>query len=183
LARKNTRPIFTVDIEDWYHALYPPEEWWDKECLIHEPTVWLVGQLMDHCVKAKFYVLEHVKIYQPELIEFIKEAGHEMASHGKYHQRGEWEEGDFRSPYWSTTPMPGFSGGFFFRVLPYQIFRYNLQRSGVFWIHPHDLLARHLHPKVKNKFHYFRRTVGLREIREKMKRLLRDVKWGDPSSG
>jgi len=175
------RPKFTVDWEEWFSGTVPQEEWGNCESLISEPTFWLLRQLKFYCVKATFYCLGHSVQYNPAVFQAIKEDGHVIGSHGYRHGRNEWEPGLFRSPFWDTTPMPGWSGGVFFRVLPYGLLLRNLEKSGIFWIHPHDLLARH--PRLKNPIYNFKRQIGLGGVREKLKRLLNEVDWRDPGSG
>lgn len=177
---KKTSILFTVDWEDYFNALYPPDLWWDKEELVAEPTYWLLDELKLADVKAIFYILGHTKLRHKEVYEAIVDEGHVIGSHGYYHRHDEWEPGLFRSPYWDRTPMPGWSGGFFFRFLPYALFKNYLEKSGVFWIHPHDILLEH--PKLRNPVLNFKRQYGLKESRQKLRRVLNDFIWRNPGS-
>lgn len=106
-----------------------------------------------------------------------------MGWHGWYHDHNERDPGEyanFRSPYWDTTPMPWPpSGGFFFRFMPFWYVKWAVKKSGVFWIHPHDLMEDH--PRLKNPFLNLKRHWGLKGARAKLDRLLSEVKFDDPA--
>ena len=148
---------FTVDLEWAEQAVSLPEAWTGVE------QVWIVCRLLDvlkrYEVQATFYVLGQVADKHPGLVQRIQEDGHRLGSHGYWHVRdeGSWWElqarqaiqravpgkalgaMDYRSPYWDTTPRPGLGGGKGFRLLPKRLLKWEIERTGVFWIHPHDL--------------------------------------------
>lgn len=170
--------VFTVDWEDYQHALH-----FDAESKIHGPTMFLLDLLVKYEVKATFYILGRCHLANLDSYREIKDRNHNIAWHGFYHDRKErnvMPEMDFRSPYWSGTPMPmPPSGGFFFRFMPFWYVKWAVEKSGVFWIHPHDLMEDH--PQLKNPFLNWKRHVGLNGARAKLDRLLSEVKWDDPT--
>lgn len=151
---------FTVDLEWAYHAVRSPSEWWKWP-----NQVFLVKRLLDvlkrYEVKVTFYVLGDIADKHPGLVQRISYEGHLLGNHGYWHQHGE-QEGDtsyyeaaqaicaalnrrdfvsypYRSPFWDSTPRPGWAGGKAFRLLPKHLLKWEIERQGVFWIHPHDL--------------------------------------------
>ena len=189
--------VFTVDLEDWYHAL--EDEYYKTElsAAFKEIVPYLILLLEDHGIKAIFYVLGWIAYKDESQIRLISDEGHIIGSHGTLHKKGE-KIGDFsdrrcrdlldyivnketlyyRSPYWDTTPMPWPpAGGFFFRFMPYWYVKWAVKKSGVFWIHPHDLYENH--PKLKNPWLNWKRHVGLKNARRKLERLLsdQDIRW------
>lgn len=174
-------PLFTIDCEDWNHALHVTKRGHSSVgCVQH-----LLDQLAKHEVKAIFYVLGRFEYEFPGMVETIKDAGHIIGDHGFFHDHKESQQYPrlnpyYRSPYWDTTPMPWPpSGGFFFRALPLEIVKYNLRKSGVFWIHPHDLDESH--PRLTNPLLNWKRHVGLKGARAKLDRLLSEVQFGNPA--
>lgn len=180
-----TTARFTVDLEDWYHALYSPDEWGIRHYSsqlrnLMEELLWFLDRFH---IQATFYVLGDVAGQYPELIKELVAKHHQLGSHGFWHRHGEYEgdESDqqtrkllpscvsYRSPYWDTTPRPGFCGGVFLRILPYSILKAELLRSKVLWLHPHDL----------RKMVYIEeplyRKVALGDIWEKLERLAWEV--------
>jgi len=177
-------PLFTVDLEDWNHALHVTKGKHSSAPIVKD---YLLPILKKNKVRAIFYVLGRFKKENESLVEAISDDGHIMGSHGHYHDHNEtitprisYYTHHYRSPYWDTTPMPWPpSGGFFFRALPYAWTRWATLKSGVFWIHPHDLDEEH--PKLKNPLLNWKRHVGLKTARKKLERLLSEVKFGTPS--
>ena len=183
--------LFTVDWEDFYHALTPFEDWWQYEDRIEEPTYWLLDTLDKFKVKAHWYILGALIERHHELIWEIVRRGHTVGSHGWYHTHNESEghlldleckkrlralvgqcEG-FRSPYWDCSPRPGYSSGAFFRILPLSFVKKEIMKYGVFGIHPHDLDAGQ--PRIKGA--PFWRYWGLKGARQKLVKLLQEIEW------
>jgi len=163
---------FTVDLERWYDAL-PGES---GESRIQEPTEFLLDLLAKYNVKATFYVLGLVFEEHEDLVSEIANLGHTLGSHGYKHDHNLCGSGIFRSPYWDTTPMPQPpSGGFFFRALPLTYIKWAVKKSGVFWLHPHDIDEGH--PKLKNPLLNIKRHIGLKGARKKLERLLQEVEF------
>jgi len=124
----------------------------------------------------------------PKLLADLVAESHTIGSHGYYHRHGEYE-GDYsdvlarkyfaphrvhgyRSPYWDTTQKPGWSGGGFLRLLPYTILRQNILRSGVLWLHPHDI-------DVQTPIRSLRRRLGLQSAYRKFYRLLTELHFDE----
>lgn len=169
-------PIFTVDWEDWNHALHTA-----GENRIKEPTLFLLSLLKKYEVKAVFYMLGRAIWENYDLAEVIKAGGHVRGWHGHFHDHNDYgDEPLFRSPYWDTTPMPWPpSGGFFFRALPFKYVKWAVKRSGVFWLHPHDIDENH--PRLRNPLLNLKRHIGLKGARAKLDRLLSEVQFGSPN--
>ena len=176
-----TKPIFTVDLEDWNHALHQVKRGHSSI----QSVWWLIARLDQSKVKAIFYVLGRFREEFSGMIERIESSGHILGDHGFFHDHGESQQyprvnPNYRSPYWDTDPMPWPpSGGFFFRFMPYWYVKWAVKKSGVFWIHPHDLDEGH--PRLKNPLLNWKRHVGLKGARKKLERLLKEVEFGDPS--
>lgn len=81
---------FTVDLEDWFQGLTSTnpsvDRWPTLESRVRPATQRLLSILDQHQVKATFFVLGYVADQQPDLIEQIAAAGHELAVHGYYHR-------------------------------------------------------------------------------------------------
>ena len=171
--------LFTVDVEDWNHALHIHRGDHTSSNII---TDYLLPTLDKYSVKGLFYVLGRFKTENPFVVQMIGEHGHIIGNHGEYHDHNEDPEDfwkPYRSPYWDTTPMPyPPSGGFFFRAMPYSYVKWAVNKSGVFWLHPHDLDEQH--PKIKNQLLNWKRHVGLKGARKKLERLLKEVKFDEP---
>jgi polysaccharide deacetylase family protein (PEP-CTERM system associated) len=80
----------TVDVEEWFHicGVGGPlsREHWDRlPSRVVENTRQLLS-LLDRChVRGTFFVLGWVAERHPELVQQIASAGHEVASHGQFH--------------------------------------------------------------------------------------------------
>lgn len=155
-------PTFEIHLENFNSALHICDRG-------HVSDVgWLIELLEQYAVNPQVYVLENDRhLYSHELWDVVKP----IQSHGVHHY---YDEKADRSPYFNQEgiPFPP-SGGFFFRLLPLWYIRFAIRRSGVFWIHPHDLDENH--PKIKNPFMNWKRHVGLKGARKKLERLLQEV--------
>lgn len=190
----SVKPSFEVHLEDWYHSLVLPEDWRWYTHAYHEPVDRLFSILDRHKVRATFYVLAPMVEHHKNLLRTIRSEKHLVGSHGYWHRHNE-REGDesdkkarkiigecvgYRSPYWDTTPRPGFGGGAFFRLLPYPVVRQAVLSSRVFWVHPHDLIDpdnKHRAsstPYLTDKCVPLRRKLGLRTAWNKLERLLNE---------
>ena len=172
-----------IHLEWPYHAISLPEAWPEKYPVGEEIAYRLLSQLARNGVKATWYILGHVAENHTKLIQFIQKLGHRIGSHGYWHGHGESENDasdifarrflpecvGYISPFWDTTPRPGIGGGAFFRTLPYSMLKQEIKRSGVFYIHPHDLVGVPIGP--------LRRRVFLCNPWERLEHLLQDIKW------
>lgn len=187
--------FFTVDLEDYYHALIPRKDWERFEDRLEEPSYFLLDLLDKYRIKAHWYTLGIVAKQHPELIWHIAARGHKIGSHGYWHEHN-CEEGSasdisarnaienivgksygFRSPYWDCTARPGFGGGAYFRILPLWFIKSEVNRTGQFWCHPHDFDVKQ--PRIKSA--PFWRYMGLNNyVRDKLHKLTSKIAWGQP---
>ena len=148
--------IITLDLEDWNDALHIDNQGYS--CL-H-----LIDWFLDLIEKYHFKVI----IYKLEYIRFSYTPIHEIRTHGRYHRW--WENADRRPYQWL-----GFTGGFWFRFLPYWFVKGQILKHGMAYFHLHDFDENH--PKLKNPFMNWKRHVGLKGARKKLERLLKEVKF------
>ncbi len=82
----------TVDVEEWFHVCgiersVPRERWDELESRV-ELSVRRVLDLCDrHSAKATFFFLGWVAQRHPDLVRLVRDAGHEIASHGMWHRK------------------------------------------------------------------------------------------------
>lgn len=182
---------FEVHLEDWWNAVHLwPNDITISSVNLMESIEFILQLLNKYSVKANFYVLGMIAEIYPETIRRISNHGHKIGSHGylHFHNEHERDKGDlatreilatlgiecfgYRSPYWDSNPIPGKSGGFFFRALPLWMLKNEIKKSKVFWIHPHDIMLHH--PSLKDPFLDWKRHFGLKHSRLKLERLLSD---------
>lgn len=82
--------LFSVDLEDWFHPLNYPgyiknDEWDNHEKRVQISTGKILDLLDKYNTEATFFVLGWIAEKQPELIQEIKNRGHEIATHGYNH--------------------------------------------------------------------------------------------------
>lgn len=157
-------PVFEIHLENWASALHIENRghWSDAS--------WLVELLEQHNITPSVYRLE--KDWGHYSSDFW-DTGWKIQSHGVHHY---YDEKADRSPYFNQEGLPfPPSGGFFFRVLPLFFLRWAIKRSGVFWLHPHDLDENH--PKVRNPLLNLKRQWGVKGAKKKLERLLQEVKF------
>jgi len=86
MERGEITNALTIDFEDWYQGLEIPHSEWDK----YEDRIEAVGErllkiLDDAGVKATFFVLGYVAEKHPALVKRLRDAGHEIGTHGFSH--------------------------------------------------------------------------------------------------
>lgn len=86
------RNVLTIDVEEWYHVCgieekIPRERWDSLESRVERGTHRILDLLDRHDARATFFVLGHVAERHPELVRTIHAAGHEVGSHGYWHQK------------------------------------------------------------------------------------------------
>lgn len=188
----STGALFTVDLEHSQAGTMLPEKWRQRYAWHAEDTTdRLLHVLKRNGVRAHFFVLGWLIPQCRSLIYDLKFDGHTIGSHGYWHRRNEKERdlsdlrareviGDcvgYRSPHWDTTPRPTPpAGGTYFRVLPVREIVRRVRRSGVFWVHPHDL-------SKDPSDSYWRHKIFIGDPWKKLERILTEVKWADPSKG
>ena len=173
--------IFTVDWESWF-CYRPYSQFWEEtDPLVEEPTMYLLDLLRRHQIKAIWYCLGWLVNRKPQLFLQIKAEGHVIGDHTYFHEynfpKEMLENHLFRAPrFVGQTKL--YSGGFWFRALPYKIFLPILKQSGIMFIHPHDVLLEH--PKTGSVIQDFKRQTGLKTVRDKLERLCREVTFENP---
>lgn len=86
MARASTVNALTIDFEDWYQGLEIPHSDWDGfEDRIGRSGRHLLEILAAAGARATFFVLGYVAERHPELVREIREAGHEIGTHGYSH--------------------------------------------------------------------------------------------------
>ena len=165
MKKESSTPIFEVHLEEWNHALHIDGRGH------HSPTQPLFDLLHKYGIFPTVYVLEdyNLELTEDQKVDLYWEngLGWEFKSHGVHHY---YDEKADRSPYFNQEGQPGLCGGFFFRVLPLWLVKKEVERTGLFYIHPHDLDDRH--PKIKNPVLNFKRQVGTKGALKKLERLL-----------
>ena len=158
-------PVFEIHLEEWNHALHIDGRG-------HKSDVTKLYTLLDKCnVFPRTYLLMDWMYENSDKHELIMKSL--AGTHGVHHY---YDEKADRSPYFNQEgiPMPP-SGGFFFRIMPLWYLKWAIKKSGIFWIHPHDLDEEH--PKLKNPLMNWKRHVGLKGAKAKLEKLLKEVKF------
>lgn len=175
MAEKTKKKIkFTIDWECWNS--FQPWTLWEVEP-IKEPTLYLLDLLRRHDVKAIFYCVGWLKDRAPGLFKSIVLDGHSIGDHTYYHNSDILTENTninipYRAPRWKGEKRL-FSGGFWFRLMPYWWIKKEVEKEGIFFIHPHDVLLEH--PKCGLRT--FDRNIGFKTSRDKLERLVRELDW------
>ncbi|MEO6094180.1 MAG: sugar transferase, partial [Fibrobacteria bacterium] len=82
--------FFTVDVECWFHAhnLHIPRAAWNgSKTRVVENVHRILDLLSAHNAKGTFFVLGWVADKFPEVVRMIDMAGHEIGTHGYYHEK------------------------------------------------------------------------------------------------
>jgi len=88
--QKETKNLFTVDLEDWFHFEFggfsvPLDSWGQMESRVEAVTEQLLKVLDDHQTTATFFVLGWIAEKYPALIKKIADARHEIGCHTYCH--------------------------------------------------------------------------------------------------
>ena len=83
--------VLTIDVEEYFHVsafegVIATADWDRHESRVEETTMRLLDRLAEAGSAATFFVLGWVAERHPSLIRAIRNAGHEIASHGYGHQ-------------------------------------------------------------------------------------------------
>lgn len=87
-----TRHIFSVDVEEYFHALAlascaPRERWNSLPSRVESNTGILLDLLDRHQTKGTFFVVGWVAESCPQLVRRIAAAGHEVGCHSQWHRQ------------------------------------------------------------------------------------------------
>jgi len=157
-------PKFEIHLEEWNHALHIDGRG-------HQSDVnWLYDLLAKHNIMPISYVLKDWADENSDTNCHLVNSMYTVKSHGVHHY---YDEKADRSPYFNQEGIPGFCGGFFFRLLPSWLIRMEIRRTGMFYIHPHDLDVNH--PKLKNPLMNWKRHVGLKGAKKKLEALIESI--------
>lgn len=82
---------FTVDVEDYFHVSaferhIRRDRWQHFECRVVANTHRILHMLQEYGVRGTFFVLGWVAHRYPRLVRDIQRGGHEIGSHGYWHQ-------------------------------------------------------------------------------------------------
>lgn len=176
------KPVFTIDWEPYFCYRPYSRFWEDNDPLVDEPTHYLLDILRRHQIKAIWYCVGWLVDKRPDLLELIRKDGHTIGCHTYYHKLDDNYAKDLSHPLFRSPRFKGqkrlYSGGFWFRALPYVTSKKLLEASEVFFIHPHDVLLEH--PPTGSIFQDIQRSIGLKTVRDKLERLCREVTFEDP---
>ena len=83
--------VLTIDVEEYFHVsafdgVIAAADWDRRESRVESSTLRLLDRLAEAGSTATFFVLGWVAERHPALIRAIRNAGHEIASHGHGHQ-------------------------------------------------------------------------------------------------
>ncbi len=79
----------TFDVEDWFHAgnlAIPRDRWASLPSCLARSMDEILALLAEYDTQATFFVLGWVASRDPDLVRTIHDAGHEIASHGYWHE-------------------------------------------------------------------------------------------------
>lgn len=82
--------FMTVDVECWFHAYnlkeqVPPSTWHLQPTRVVQNIRKILDLFRTHNVKSTFFILGWVADHFPEVVEMIDAEGHEIGTHGYYH--------------------------------------------------------------------------------------------------
>jgi len=87
-----TTHFFTVDVEEYFQvraleSVVRRDEWLSHPSRVAGSIDALLASLDRHHVRGTFFVLGWLAKHRPEVVRAIADAGHEVASHGFWHER------------------------------------------------------------------------------------------------
>jgi len=87
-----TSHFFTVDVEEYFQvkaleSVVRRDEWLSHPSRVAHSIDALLGSLERHGARGTFFVLGWLAKHRPEVVLAIADAGHEIASHGFWHER------------------------------------------------------------------------------------------------
>jgi len=91
-AELPTSHFFTVDVEEYFQvkaleSVVRRDEWLSRPSRVAHSIDSLLSSLERHGTKGTFFVLGWLAKHRPEVVLAIADAGHEVGSHGFWHER------------------------------------------------------------------------------------------------
>ncbi|HKR09477.1 MAG TPA: XrtA system polysaccharide deacetylase [Gemmatimonadaceae bacterium] len=109
--------FFTVDVEEYFQvkaleSAVKRDEWLSQPSRLDRSIDLLLSLLDRHAAKATFFTLGWVADHRPSVVRSIADAGHEIASHGYWHERvtsldAKSFSEDVRASKWSLEDLTG----------------------------------------------------------------------------
>jgi polysaccharide deacetylase family protein (PEP-CTERM system associated) len=92
MPSNTTSHFFTVDVEEYFQvkaleSAVSREEWISRPSRLAASIDALIESLDRHNARGTFFVLGWIAEHRPEVVRAIAGAGHEIASHGYWHER------------------------------------------------------------------------------------------------
>jgi len=90
LRKPSVGNFMTIDVECWFHAhnlAVPRSEWDLSPTRIIQNVSRILTLLEKHQTKATFFILGWVAERYPDVVRMIDAAGHEIGTHGYYHNK------------------------------------------------------------------------------------------------
>jgi polysaccharide deacetylase family protein (PEP-CTERM system associated) len=92
MPSNTTSHFFTVDVEEYFQvkaleSAVSREEWLSRPSRLAASIDALIESLDRHNARGTFFVLGWIAEHRPEVVRAIAGAGHEIASHGYWHER------------------------------------------------------------------------------------------------
>lgn len=89
---KSLSHFFTVDVEEYFQvqalkSAVPRADWLSQPSRVEASIHALLATLDRYNTKATFFVLGWIAEHRPQVVRAITNAGHEIASHGYWHER------------------------------------------------------------------------------------------------
>jgi len=91
-AQIQTSHFFTVDVEEYFQvkaleSVVRRDDWLSHPSRVAHSIDALLGSLERHGTQGTFFVLGWLAKHRPEVVLAIADAGHEVGSHGFWHER------------------------------------------------------------------------------------------------
>jgi polysaccharide deacetylase family protein (PEP-CTERM system associated) len=91
-TNRSTTHFFTVDVEEYFQvkaleSVVSRDQWLTRPSRVTRSVEILLAMLDRRGARGTFFVLGWVARHRPEVVRLIVDAGHEIASHGFFHER------------------------------------------------------------------------------------------------
>jgi len=93
----NKNAAMTVDVEDYFQVaafddVIPLEKWESYELRAADITLRMAEKFQQRGIKATFFILGWVAEKAPDMVPKLVDMGHEIASHGYWHQKADRQD-------------------------------------------------------------------------------------------